>query len=94
MNTYISFCLILTHDMKTTTERKEKKKAKFSKPTKKMGEELAAKKRHQQNFGSSEIEYQRKLKSTLAARRPGGLENRATSQYASKGTGTADTKLL
>ena len=66
LNTYISFCVILTNDTKTTTERKKKKK--FSKPTKKMGEELAAKKRCQQNFGSSEIEYRRKLKSTLAAR--------------------------
>lgn len=54
-------------------KEREKKKAKFSKPTKKMGEELAAKKRRQQNFGSSEIEYQRKLKSTLAARRPEAL---------------------
>lgn len=57
MNTYISFCLILTNDTKTTTERKEKKKKKhpkFSKPTKKMGEELAANKRCQQTFGSSE----------------------------------------
>ena len=49
-------------------QQKGKKKKKFSKPTKKMGEELAAKKRCQQNFGSSEIEYRRKLKSTLAAR--------------------------
>lgn len=42
-------------------QQKERgKKAKFSKPTKKMGEELAAKKRErQQNFGSSEIEYQK-----------------------------------
>ena len=27
MNTYISFCVILTNDTKTTTERKKKKKS-------------------------------------------------------------------
>ena len=69
LNTYISFCLILTNDTKTTTERKGKKKhPKFSKPTKKMGEELAANKRCQQTSGSSETEHKRKLKATLAAR--------------------------
>lgn len=41
-----------------------------------MGEELAAKKRCQQNFGSSEIEYKRKLKSTLAAGGPEALRIR------------------
>lgn len=49
-------------------KERKKKHPKFSKPTKKMGEELAANKRCQQTSGSSETEYKRKLKATLAAR--------------------------
>ena len=49
-------------------EREKKKHPKFSKPTKKMGEELAANKRCQRTSGSSETEHKRKLKATLAAR--------------------------
>lgn len=75
---YIHFILLDSDKWHEDNNRKkgEEKKAKFSKPTKKTGEELAAKKRCQQNFGSSEIEYKRKLKSTLAARGPEALRIR------------------
>lgn len=54
MNTYISFCLILINDTQRTAERK-RKNPKFSKLSKKTGDEVTANKRCQQNFGSRDI---------------------------------------